>query len=49
MDQNAEGTLNIEACIEKLLKCTPLTECDVKGLCNKAKEVLGKESNVQPV
>jgi len=35
--------------IEKLLQCKPLPEHQVKLICNKAKEVLVKESNVQPV
>jgi len=35
--------------ISKLLKCTPLTEGEVKSLCNKGKEILVKEINVQPV
>ena len=32
-----------------MLKCRPLSETQVRALCNKAKEVLVKESNVQPV
>lgn len=35
--------------IEQLMKCEPLSEDNVKALCEKAKEVLGQESNVQPV
>ena len=35
--------------IEQLMKCEPLSEENVKALCEKAKEVLGQESNVQPV
>jgi serine/threonine-protein phosphatase 2A catalytic subunit len=35
--------------IEQLMKCEPLPEADVKALCEKAREVLGQESNVQPV
>jgi Calcineurin-like phosphoesterase len=35
--------------IEALMKCEPLPEADVKALCEKAREVLGQESNVQPV
>lgn len=35
--------------IAQLLKCEPLREGDVKALCDKAKDVLGQESNVQPV
>ncbi len=29
--------------------CAPLTELEVKQLCDKAKEILIEESNVQPV
>lgn len=35
--------------IAKLLKCKPLSEIEVKALCAKAKEILSKEKNVQPV
>eukprot|EP00356_Strombidium_inclinatum_P004653 CAMPEP_0170491716 /NCGR_PEP_ID=MMETSP0208-20121228/11212_1 /TAXON_ID=197538 /ORGANISM="Strombidium inclinatum, Strain S3" /LENGTH=131 /DNA_ID=CAMNT_0010767333 /DNA_START=23 /DNA_END=418 /DNA_ORIENTATION=- len=35
--------------IDKLLSCTPLSEGEVKSLCNKGKEILVKEINVQPV
>lgn len=35
--------------IETLYECKPLPEAEVKLLCEKAKEVLTEESNVQPV
>ena len=35
--------------IEKLLKCELITEQEVKNLCEKAKKILTKESNVQNV
>ena len=35
--------------IEQLKKCEPLTEKEVKELCEKALEVLVEESNVQRV
>ena len=35
--------------IDTLLKCKPLSESDIRSLCAKAKEILVKESNVQPV
>ncbi|PAA85325.1 hypothetical protein BOX15_Mlig013788g1 [Macrostomum lignano] len=35
--------------IEQLYECKQLTENQVKTLCEKAKEILAKESNVQPV
>ena len=34
---------------ESLLGCNPLSEADVKQLCDKAREVLVEESSVQPV
>ncbi|KAM3568440.1 hypothetical protein VYU27_009437 [Nannochloropsis oceanica] len=46
-DEAAVGT--VEAWIGKLFECKPLTEGEVKQLCEKAKEVLTDESNVQPV
>ncbi|CAD8141145.1 unnamed protein product (macronuclear) [Paramecium tetraurelia] len=39
----------LDGFIEQLNKCKPLTEMDVKWLCEKAKEILQDESNVQPV
>ncbi|KAM3137185.1 Serine/threonine-protein phosphatase 2A catalytic subunit [Paramecium bursaria] len=39
----------LEGFIEQLYKCKPLAENDVKWLCEKAKEILQDESNVQPV
>lgn len=38
-----------DAQVEKLLACKPLSETEVKALCQKAKEILSKEANVQPV
>ncbi|TFJ88722.1 hypothetical protein NSK_000291 [Nannochloropsis salina CCMP1776] len=46
-EEAAIGT--VEAWIEKLFECKPLTEGEVKQLCDKAKDVLTDESNVQPV
>ena len=40
---------NLDAWIEKLYACKPLTEGEVKSLCEQAKEILQDESNVQPV
>lgn len=40
---------DVDAWIEKLLKCTALSENEVFVLCELAKEVVTKESNVQPV
>jgi len=40
-------TWNIDNLIESLMECKPLSEAEVKELCDKAREVLIKESNVQ--
>jgi hypothetical protein len=40
---------DLDAWIEKLYSCKPLTEHEVKLLCDKAREILIEESNVQPV
>jgi serine/threonine-protein phosphatase 2A catalytic subunit len=39
----------LDAQIEQLMKCQPLSEANVKELCEKAKEILSQESNTQPV
>jgi len=46
---NTGEILNLDKQIEQLLDCKPLSEAEVKALCDKAKEILGDESNVQPV
>lgn len=43
------GINDLDAWITKLLGCTPLSENEVMSLCDKAREVLVEESNVQPV
>ena len=40
---------DLDASIQQLLKCQPLPEPDVKVLCDRAREILIEESNVQPV
>jgi serine/threonine-protein phosphatase 2A catalytic subunit len=40
---------NLDSFIEKLEQCKPLKETEVKFLCEKAKEIFSKESNVQGV
>lgn len=40
---------DLDAQIEHLRQCEPLTEQEVKELCDKAREILVEESNVQPV
>jgi len=39
----------LDSLIALLLKCKPLKEDEVNSLCAKAKEILNKEQNVQPV
>uniref|UniRef100_A0A0E0QZ01 Serine/threonine-protein phosphatase n=3 Tax=Oryza TaxID=4527 RepID=A0A0E0QZ01_ORYRU len=43
------GGGGLDAQIEQLMECRPLSEPEVKTLCEKAKEILMEESNVQPV
>lgn len=40
---------NLDRYIADLMNCKPLPEADVRFLCDKAKEILLEESNVQPV
>ncbi|EEF35310.1 protein phsophatase-2a, putative [Ricinus communis] len=40
---------NLDEQINQLMQCKPLSEQEVRGLCDKAKEILMEESNVQPV
>lgn len=40
---------DLERQVETLMKCQHLPEAEVKVLCEKAREVLMEESNVQPV
>nr|GEV65817.1 serine/threonine-protein phosphatase PP2A-2 catalytic subunit [Tanacetum cinerariifolium] len=44
---NSHG--NLDEHISQLIQCKPLNEPEVKTLCEKAKEILMEESNVQPV
>jgi len=49
-DKLSQGDINnFDRYIEQLLQCKPLSEVEVKNLCDKAKEILLEESNVQPV
>jgi serine/threonine-protein phosphatase 2A catalytic subunit len=43
------GIDTLDMWIDKLMKCEQLSESEVKALCDKAREVLVEESNVQPV
>lgn len=40
---------DLDGWISKLMRCETLTETEVKLVCEKAKEILADESNVQPV
>ncbi|KAH8512395.1 hypothetical protein H0E87_005871 [Populus deltoides] len=40
---------NLDEQISQLMQCKPLSEQEVRALCEKAKEILMDESNVQPV
>lgn len=41
--------LDVDKCTQHLTECKPLTETEVRQLCDLAREVLASESNVQPV
>lgn len=41
--------LDVDEQINQLLSCQIISESEVKGLCEKAREILVEESNVQPV
>ena len=46
---NFKDTKYLESQIDQLLGCNPLSEAQIKALCEVAKEILTLESNVQPV
>ncbi|RAH63506.1 serine/threonine-protein phosphatase PP2A catalytic subunit [Aspergillus piperis CBS 112811] len=46
---NSRPTTEIDEWIARLKECKPLSENEVRILCDKAKEVVQPESNVQPV
>ncbi|KAK4380257.1 hypothetical protein RND71_002119 [Anisodus tanguticus] len=46
---SSAGHGNLDEQIAQLMQCKPLSEQEVRGLCEKAKEILMEESNVQPV
>jgi len=48
-DKGVLETDQIDAFIEQLYSCKPLAEDDVKKLCETAKAILSKESNVANV
>jgi serine/threonine-protein phosphatase 4 catalytic subunit len=43
------GFGDLDRIIDQLIACDIITEADVKDLCNKAREILIEESNVQRV
>ena len=45
----SKNILNLDECIEELKKYHCLKEQQIKQLCDKAKEIVKKEGNVQPV
>ncbi|KAH7554241.1 hypothetical protein JRO89_XS12G0141100 [Xanthoceras sorbifolium] len=46
---STDSTSDLDEQISQLMQCKPLSEQQVKALCEKAKEILMDESNVQPV
>nr|AAD10854.1 serine/threonine protein phosphatase 2A-3 catalytic subunit [Arabidopsis thaliana] len=44
-----DATIDLNEQISQLMQCKPLSEQQVRALCEKAKEILMDESNVQPV
>ena len=49
MSSKKGNNLDLDACIEDLYQCKLLKESQIKILCDKAKEILKKESNVVQV
>jgi serine/threonine-protein phosphatase 2A catalytic subunit len=43
------GYEKVDGWVERLMECKYLTEAEVQELCGLAKEILSKETNVQPV
>lgn len=46
MSHKQEELASTDAQIAQLLECRPLSERDVRQLCEKAKEILVEESNI---
>ena len=49
VDGSSNPYKDVDGQIEQLMKCEPLPENDVKELCDKAREILIQETNVQAV
>uniref|UniRef100_A0A2P2MMI5 protein-serine/threonine phosphatase n=1 Tax=Rhizophora mucronata TaxID=61149 RepID=A0A2P2MMI5_RHIMU len=47
--QSSDLITDLDEQISQLMQCKPLSEPQVRALCEKAKEILIQESNVQPV
>jgi serine/threonine-protein phosphatase 4 catalytic subunit len=47
--QGTPSSSDLNQWIEQLKRCETIPEADVKSLCNRAKEILQEESNVQHV
>lgn len=43
------GKINLDKCIEQLYRCEVLPEVTIKQLCDKLKEILIYESNIQAI
>ncbi|KAG0306324.1 hypothetical protein BGZ98_002618 [Dissophora globulifera] len=48
-DMSLTDVSDVEGWIQHLMQCKQLPEADIKRLCEKAREILMEESNVQPV
>jgi serine/threonine-protein phosphatase 2A catalytic subunit len=48
-EMNFSDIKYLDTQIDQLRECRPLPEDNIKALCEKAKEILVNESNVQPV
>ena len=46
---SADGSASLDEQIDRLKRCEHLKESEVKALCQKAREILVDESNVQRV
>jgi serine/threonine-protein phosphatase 2A catalytic subunit len=48
-DEREVSSQDLDAWIDQLKDCKRLQECHVKSLCDRAKDILSEESNVQEV
>ena len=49
LDEKKDVSKDLDSWIEQLKECKQLQENNVKFLCDQAKDILAKESNVQEV